>query len=500
MYSVLIADDEDIIRNGFIDFVPWNDLGFEVVYTCENADQVFKYLQNHTVDFILTDIVMVGHTGLDIGKYIYENHLPTIVCLISGHRNFEYAREAMKYNIKYYLTKPTDFNDVSEMLKDVKKTLDERKSQDDDIIENARSELFFDIFAGNCKNASEISIAAKRAGLDPTSVIIAPFWITVNNFDAYVAEKWNYGKEMLFSAIYNFLRENLKQFSIYSITILNNEDLFIAVSSNAKNIDPEILKNNLSAAKDAILYVMGLEIDYQLGNTFDNLYDFFSHFTNNQSSFHGKSILHEMYKNIIFSLVLGNTERLNTVLSNVFSSLGQKDVEMLRSDFTELFEIISDKLKISATKGFADICEAYISRVKDAATSEEIMTVTKEFLIKISENINQKNSPSSIIIEKAKSYIDEHFSENISLYDVANYVFLNASYLSRLFKQYTGENFRDYLINIRISHAIELMEQNKYKIYEISQMCGYNNPKYFTQQFKQVTSLSPTEYLAQKGH
>lgn len=80
------------------------------------------------------------------------------------------------------------------------------------------------------------------------------------------------------------------------------------------------------------------------------------------------------------------------------------------------------------------------------------------------------------------------------------HVFLNASYLSRLFKQYTGENFRDYLINIRISHAIELMEQNKYKIYEISQMCGYNNPKYFTQQFKQVTSLSPTEYLAQKGH
>ena len=100
------------------------------------------------------------------------------------------------------------------------------------------------------------------------------------------------------------------------------------------------------------------------------------------------------------------------------------------------------------------------------------------------------------MIEKVKDYINNHYMDNISLFDAANYVFLNASYLSRLFKQYTGENFRDYLINIRISKACELIGQHKYKIYEISEMCGYRNPKYFTHQFRQVTGLSPREYAS----
>ena len=162
----------------------------------------------------------------------------------------------------------------------------------------------------------------------------------------------------------------------------------------------------------------------------------------------------------------------------------------------ELINIIYDKLKNAVSKDFGVLHADYTSKISSAKSNDAILDFSHEFLIAVSENINAKSSPSEMIIEKAKEYIAEHYADNISLYDVANYVFLNASYLSRLFKQYTGENFRDYLISIRITKAAELIKQNKYKIYEISELCGYKNPKYFAQQFKQVTGLSPTEYLS----
>ena len=141
MYRVLIADDEDIIREGFIEFIPWAELGFEIVYTCENGTQAIEYLKENSVDFILTDIIMAGTTGLDIARYVYENNISSVVCLVSGHRDFEYARQAIKYNVNYYLTKPTDFDDMLEMINEVKKTLDSRKISSEETF--ALQESFF---------------------------------------------------------------------------------------------------------------------------------------------------------------------------------------------------------------------------------------------------------------------------------------------------------------------------------------------------------------------
>ena len=89
MYSVLIADDEDLIRQGFEEFVPWNELGFQVICTCENGNQVIDFIEKNHVDLILTDIIMVDTTGLDIAKYVYKHGLDTTVCLVSGHRNLD---------------------------------------------------------------------------------------------------------------------------------------------------------------------------------------------------------------------------------------------------------------------------------------------------------------------------------------------------------------------------------------------------------------------------
>lgn len=394
MYSVLIAEDEELIRRGFIEFIPWNELGFEVVYDCENGTQAIEYLKNNTVDFILTDIVMLGMTGLEIARYVYENTLPTIVCLISGHRDFEYARQAMKYNINHYLTKPTDFDDMIAMVKEVRQTLDKRNPEPISSI-TKHERFFLDLSIGKYADYSEAENTAIVLGFTPDNIFICPIWITINNFEQYIQKKWKHGKELLFTAVLNFLRDSLRNFIIYNITINHDKGLYVV----AANSTASIILNNFRAALDSacanMLDILELSVSYQPVYVFDRLRDF--------------------------------------------------------------MEYLSDKT-----------------------------------------NTISESSSSEMIVNKAKNYIYTHFADNISLDDVANHVFLNPSYLSRLFKQYTGENFRDYIIRIRINKAIELINQKQYKIYEISELCGYSNPKYFAQQFKQVTGLSPRDYLNQK--
>jgi two-component system response regulator YesN len=97
-------------------------------------------------------------------------------------------------------------------------------------------------------------------------------------------------------------------------------------------------------------------------------------------------------------------------------------------------------------------------------------------------------------VETAKKYISENLDRDLSLIMLSEVVYLNASYLSFLFKQQTGINISDFIKNERIGKSKEMLADSRFKIHEISKMIGYNNPSYFTQFFKKEVGLTPQEY------
>lgn len=125
-------------------------------------------------------------------------------------------------------------------------------------------------------------------------------------------------------------------------------------------------------------------------------------------------------------------------------------------------------------------------------------------LARLQLGIDPDNDPccvvksATLIINKAMQYISENYSKDISMDDVANSVFLNAAYFSRIFKQLTGDNYIDYLTKFRIDKAIQLLAANRYKINEICNLVGYRNSKYFSRLFKFQTGYSPKEYCLRK--
>jgi two-component system response regulator YesN len=98
------------------------------------------------------------------------------------------------------------------------------------------------------------------------------------------------------------------------------------------------------------------------------------------------------------------------------------------------------------------------------------------------------------IVQKAMEFINANYTKVVSLQDVAEHVSISKNYMSELFKKVTGQNFIDYLIQLRLNRAKELLKTSTLKIYEVAEISGFNDVKYFSKLFKKIENMSPAEY------
>ncbi|MDY3031776.1 MAG: response regulator [Clostridia bacterium] len=159
-----------------------------------------------------------------------------------------------------------------------------------------------------------------------------------------------------------------------------------------------------------------------------------------------------------------------------------------------LFEIILDRLyanmKIQIRTDKLDYhC------LPEMKIYDDVYGFSVQLLGMIADQLSGKDEKTSdIVAAKLIQFINEHFSENISLQDAADKVFFNPAYCSRFFKAQTGENFSDYLLRVRMEHAVKLLKKNK-KISDISKQCGYSSSGYFSRIFKEYYKCTPSEYI-----
>lgn len=155
MFSVIVVDDEMMIRTSISTFINNCDVGFEVVGTFRDGSDAIKYLEENNVDLVISDIRMVQVSGIDLAQYIYENKPWTQVILLSGYADFEYAKAAIKYNVKEYITKPTDFENLKNSLINMKNLLTEQKNNNINSFFDNIMHLYAEIVSINLADAKE---------------------------------------------------------------------------------------------------------------------------------------------------------------------------------------------------------------------------------------------------------------------------------------------------------------------------------------------------------
>jgi two-component system, response regulator YesN len=190
-----------------------------------------------------------------------------------------------------------------------------------------------------------------------------------------------------------------------------------------------------------------------------------------------------------------------------FSSLGKLSdrltEQILGADqFHKLYmEVINSVLQALDEDGFKleeELREEYLKSFIDlfnSANRDELMQWLYRFTDKISAYIKERKGDTySNVIKKALEYIEQHYNEELSAQKVAEAVYLSPNYFSHVFKKIRKESFTDYLNKIRVEKAKLLLSNNLYKVYEVSDMVGYRDYKYFSSVFKKLVGVSPTQY------
>jgi len=516
MFKLIIVDDEEIAREGLSQFIEWKQLGFELVQCFADGKEAIDYLKNHSVDVVLTDIDMVDISGLDLSKYIYENVPNVKTVIISGHKNFEYAKAAIKYNVEYYLTKPIDMSEIRKVFVELKKSLlDLKRIQNENkekseryqkLLPILKEQFLLYILTGSIRDEDELNSRLQAIGLPAYSDLSYSCIIDVEINNIHKEHNGRFKSSL--QRIFQDNRNNVHYLSFY---YSQNLMKILAISSKTeKSSMKENINHFLNEIKQSIHQNFEIELSLEKGPIYNDLFELSRTMRLHTTSYNNGLKVEEKsqidlkeyrqfmykYKRFIPLLINGEQEKIKENLNVIFEEIEPFPITDIQRLITDLFVMITQSFAEYGIDIFTNKNETLSYHdILEMDDVDEIRNWSNHCLDQLMKDyLESQDSETNQIISKAMDYIQSRYYEDISLDDVADYIYLNPVYFSRLFKDYTGRNFSEYLRTMRVEKAIELLEENKYKVYEISNKVGYKSSKYFSRVFKQHTGFSPQEY------
>ena len=129
MYSIIIVEDEYLVRQGIASLVDYEQFGMQVIAQAENGIEAWQKFQDNPADILLTDINMPQMNGLELSKLVRDQAPKCHIVFLTGYDDFDYARTAIKLGADDYLLKPFSKDDVEEMLAKVQTKLDKERKK-----------------------------------------------------------------------------------------------------------------------------------------------------------------------------------------------------------------------------------------------------------------------------------------------------------------------------------------------------------------------------------
>ncbi|QYR20588.1 response regulator [Paenibacillus sp. sptzw28] len=493
--KAIIIDDEIWIREGLKVQIPWDALDITLAGEASNGVEGLQLIEEVKPDIVLTDIAMPLMNGLELMETIRTRYPNMTVIVISGYAEFEYARKALIYDASDYILKPFDEEALIESMRKAKRKV--LATNSDPVEPGAVYRRLSEMLHHGCEEKD------MKAVLDSAGIrITLPARVTVVQLT---------GEE----------RENARRFV---------DDMERKISIDLKHpvvfqdpYEPQrvIMCTPVLPLSAAEQWFEGYEeIKIGAGGIADSLsqlkisYEQACQGMKYSGWLPGRKIvayeaIQERKKNLVLpdEIVNDFIKRLETgerdrLLPWYFTWLEQQAavpdiaLESIQKSVLELMLAVAK----SNRKNEVDLSNLF-DRHETLAIALESDTYTKfkhRFSAFIEEVLRTVQSHATggtkRTIEEIKAYIDEHYTEEISLNWVAEHFFINPAYLSRTFKREYGQNFNEYIMQLRMSKASRLLADGSLKLELISQMCGFENPKYFFKRFKLFFGCTPSEY------
>ncbi|GEM_PF-262356 len=527
MLKVLIADDEPLIRDGLSHF-DWSAYHFECIGAAEDGAEALLMTKLLSPDLIISDIKMPGMDGLALTAKIKESHPDISVILLTGHNETELVKSALKLHVDNYLLKPVDFDELRTVLKKTSQTIQARKNRQkqfkkmDQQLTTAlpmlKANLLSELIGGRFHTDEEalkwFDLFDIKAG---QYLLISTAFQLKEGYQAdQVRENW-----LVSMAVSNICSEIFSKFTKDSLYFFDHPHIYfmlIFADSLSVNDCYEAALHATRKIQHSVHTLLNAEISFGISTVSHTMLSAHPLYRQCQTAYshslffgHDTTILYSdiekntdtvysfpqgMQQLLEHAIRTGSQTEVKTILDELKDNLTKYPVQNINHIKNILISILLNSVQTLSEKQRSEHGSLdWIYQLLECQTQKELFLYAEELLLSsmehdIRKSITQYNAIAAEII----NYIQEHFTEDLSLDHLADQFHFSSSYISRLIRKSSGRNFSEILTEARMKHAKELLKDGKLRTSEIGALSGYNDTSYFIQIFRKRYGVTPSEY------
>ncbi|MGB4589965.1 MAG: response regulator [Clostridiaceae bacterium] len=532
MLKVVIADDEDRICRLIVKLIDWDALEMNVVGIAHNGIEAIELIKTLLPDIVITDIRMPGYDGLDMIMKAKEINEAIEFIIISGYGQFEYAQKALRYGVSDYLLKPIKKEELEKTLQKIKETLKDKRGmlsleeKHDLQIRNEQEEKRY-AFLSNLllldeeqeedfeleKVNQEHFFFFKPGALQFLNLKVDCDMRLLNNNRKPLEEKVG---EILELAFKDLVYEISYLFEDSSFIILLNYDgkQSQALTKKYGDLIKELQTTRPISNDMAFTLGVGAVVNSigKLGLSYET-----SRWAVEErilkGSFHVLEIGERKETDLISSEIIndfylkfsqkverldiqGTAKVLEELKENILrlKNVSGHEIIHITKEICNLYTFTLRKSKFRIMDGITFLNE-FENKCNSCKNLDMVFhTLQKSIATSMQDIMEEKTIMDSKPIRDAKRYMESNYMKNLTLDEVSGIIGFSASYFSSMFKKETGVSFIEYISDVRISRAKELLKESDLRVSDVCEMVGYSDVKYFTKSFIKHTGLKPNEF------
>ena len=517
MYQVLLVDDEPIVKVALRTIVNWESLGFSICATASDGVEALQFIEKYQPDIIITDLKMPQMDGLQLIRNLKEKEYPGKIIVASNFGEYELVREALTLGAMDYILKISiNAADLTALIQKAVSQLEtERHTQ-----KQQKNQI--QLLEHNLKQIK--SAILKDYLLDPN--LREEFLLENDSVDfpqlpeSYMClltiKSAREQHTFTFPAIEGLLREALKSIETIEILPIDSTNVLLIFMKEELDRKKIHLKDLIHKVEDSlktytctnpnIIYTPAFKGYSQAKEQFQQcqeaseiiFYDYQNMIcTENiklQHHIKGKTY-QEFACHLVEKLekkdLEGSLQKLKEFLEDCRShQIHPEILKLFLQKVLDYIPICSSFLHIENTETY-DANREQISSCLDCKQLMDVFEISMNLLI--NDNSLQCSGMRKEILAVIK-FINQNYTEKISLIDISRQVNLNENYLCRVFKEQTGKSIVNYLNEVRMKHAASLLLDGNVYMKEIAAAVGIDDPFYFTRLFKKYYNVNPSEY------
>lgn len=486
VYRILIVEDDRIIRKSIIN-ADWSSIQAQVVGEATDGERGLEIIKATNPHLIVTDINMPFMDGITFAKKVREINPSIRIIFLTGYDNFEYVHEAVLLKSDDYLLKPINHEVLLEKAQVALNAWFEENQKQEKL--TASFPLLQQEFLSQVLfNSAEVEQTDIHNELLKLGIYLAgPEYLVM---DVRIQD---YSEDI---DLYCYLKEWQMDTEIEILSFQYNE-VFIILSVEKERI------LWIDRFTDDLIGTLDKKIHHRVHLTTSSIYSEIQDIETAIVEAKSKMEYKKIQINVDELNDLEFSDNYSDYINQVKNYISVLKVQSLHLEEVKrfLFSIVVYLCIIynQQTKKKSDQLNQFVTgqKVLQTRTIPEAIKVVEELIDEIEHSSNEQNliEKSESLVYQALNYIERHFTEReLSLVNVAKEIHVTPPYLSNLFKDKTGKNFTEYLLELRMEKAKDLLGNTSLRVQEIAEEIGYLNPHYFSSTFKKYTKMTPLEF------